>query len=125
MKSIFLTIAFLLVFVNSFAGPVTFDIGKQSPSFGSSDQAAALNKLMAGQPRQSNYQITYTTTDDVVIFGCDLDKDVIARIHQKQNGHGTMEKWNGHVLYRIKNAANGGSLSDTPNGKSPGSFQQF
>lgn len=100
-------------------------LGKRSVSFGSSEQATALLSLMGQQPNKNEYQISYETEADTVIFGCSLVNDTIARIHQRRDGTGTAEKWTGSVKFRLQTAAKGGSLNDTDKGKIPGSFSSF
>jgi hypothetical protein len=104
---------------------ITISLGRQPENFGSQSQAQALLSLIEGSPGQSNYQINYTTSIDTVVFGCDLTRDALVRIHQNPNGTGTGERWQGHALYRLKSAGQGGSLNDTPSGKVPGIFQKF
>lgn len=107
------------------SGEATVDLGRKSLSFGSAEQARALLGLMERQPGKASYQITYQTSGDVVIFGLDRNKDTIARLHQRMNGTGTGERWTGHVDHRLHSAASGGSLNDTPGGKSPGTIERF
>ena len=93
--------------------------------FGSSGQALALIDLIKRSPRDSIYQIKYKTSTDIVVFECDLSQDTVTRIHQKSKGRNTVEKWSGQAILRLKHAANGGSLDDTPNGHSPGTIRTF
>jgi len=124
IKKLLLIITILLLSVTAKA-QISIDLGNKSEGFGSMSQAQAIIKLIESNPGHGGYQITYSTNLDTVVFGCDLNKDTIVRIHQRPNGTGTGERWQGHTLYRLKSAANNGSLNDTPEGKQPGIMQSF
>lgn len=104
---------------------ITLKLGKQGTDFGASQQAAALLKLIEANPGSAQYRITYYTDSDVIVFGCNLEKDILLRFHSDLAGHGTSEEWHGHILYRIKDAVAGGSLDNTPEGKLIGSVERF
>jgi len=101
------------------------DLGYQSHAFGSQRQAITLIDLIKKHPGKNDYQIFYKTDRDVVVFGCNLKKNVIIRIHQDATGHGTQEMWSGYIMDRLNNAAGGGSLNNTPTGKIMGIHQSF
>lgn len=107
------------------SGAYSENIGDQDKNFGSSNQASALLNVIRKTHGKASYNIQYITPVDVVIFGCDYDKNVIVRLHQKPDGHGTSEKWIGAIEERLENAARGGSLNDTSLGKREGSFLTF
>ena len=104
---------------------ITSKLGKQGADFGAAQQAAALLKLIEANPGSAQYRITYYTDNDVIVFGCNLEKDILLRFHSDLSGHGTSEEWHGHILYRIKDAVGGGSLDNTPEGKLSGTVEQF
>lgn len=106
-------------------GEAKKDLGVVSGSPGSANQAVEMLKLIEAQPNKSDYQLSYSTKDDTVLFGCNFEKNVIVRIHQRPDGTGSQESWQGYVLERLKAAAGGGSLNDTPEGKIEGSFEEF
>jgi hypothetical protein len=116
---------FTALFQSIALAQVSSDLGLQREGFGSSSQAQALLKLIESNPGQYGYQISYTTSSDTVVFGCDLARDSIVRIHQRPNGTGTGERWQGYARHRLQSAADGGSLNDTPAGKQPGVMQSF
>lgn len=127
-NTVFIFLLFSITFCAYFSfasDQISVDLGMKDVGFGSAGQAAALQRLIQDNPGLNRYQISYSTGSDVVVFGCDLNSDVIIRIHNKPDGHGTNETWSGHVLFRILSAAKGASLNDTPNGKQPGSYQSF
>lgn len=103
----------------------TRHLGRQPSTFGTQAQSLALLALMREQPGDNRYQIDYTTEIDAVVVGCDLSNQTLARIHNRPDGHGTAEKWSGHVLYRLQQGVDGESLNTTPQGKSPASYQSF
>lgn len=105
--------------------PVKKHLGNQDMGLGSHNQAKALLELIAESPDSNGYQISYKTEMDVVAFGCNLQKDDLVRIHQYPDGTGTVERWQGHVLYRLKAGAREQSINDTPSGKVFGVMQQF
>lgn len=100
-------------------------LGRRPIDFGTRGQAQELLALMDRQPRLAGYSVAYETDVDGVAFGCDFTKDVIIRVHTTRDGHGTGERWSGSIEYRLRSAASGGSLNDTPNGKSFGTFESF
>jgi hypothetical protein len=104
---------------------ITSKLGRKEAGFGPTQQAAALRQLIEANPGAAQYRITYYTDSDVVVFGCNLEKDIVLRIHSDLDGHGISEEWAGHSLYRIHDAAAGGSLENTPEGRSPGTTEQF
>lgn len=128
MKASLKTLIFLLLCFANIAvasDEITVDIGTRGLDFGSTGQAEALQQLIKEKPGLNRYQIAYRTEADVIVFGCDINKDMIVRIHNRPDGHGSNESWAGDIMYRISSAATGGSLNDTPSGKQPGSFQTF
>lgn len=117
--------ALLLTAGAALAEPVTRHLGRQSFGFGTIGQAGALRDLITAIPGQEEYRITYTTDEDVVLFGAHLGRDQLLRLHQRPDNTGTAETWNGHARYRIEQGAAGGSLNDTPEGKSPATMTRF
>lgn len=99
------------------SGEASIQIGQQSISFGSTNQAAELLKLIEQQPGKDSYQITYSTDTDTVVFGCVFSKNIMVRMHTRHDQHGSVERWNGWILDRLITAVGGGSLNDTPVGK--------
>jgi len=99
-------------------GEARKDLGVQSASLGSQNQARELLRLIEAQPGRVDYQITYQNEIDTVLFGCNFEKGVIVRVHQNPDGTGKQEIWSGHIMERLNTTANGtGSLNDTPEGK--------
>ena len=109
---------FFLVAVAAAAGQmVTANLGLKGPEFDSSGQAAVILQLIRKKPGATRYEITYKTGDHEVVFSCDLEKQMIELARTYPDGHGTIERWSRHSLYRLGNAAGGGSLDNTPEGK--------
>lgn len=104
---------------------VEVNLGYLPAPLTSQDQATTLLDLIAKNPGRNPYQLTYKTADNVVIFGCNLDKNIIVRMHNYNDGSGSAESWHGNVRYRLQQAAAGNSLNDTPGGNSPGTFTRF
>ena len=127
VRFVVLTIVLLLAFnaMAGRAGKVGKNLGVQGNGFGSSNQAQVILQLISEKPDKIDYQILYNTHRDVVIFGCNFDKNIIMRMHDHKNSHGTVVRWGGYVLDRLRNAAGGGSLNDTQEGKLPGSYEKF
>lgn len=100
------------------SGKAEANLGRRPFDFGSNNQARELLKLMDEQPGRAEYQISYETTEDAVVVGFNLNTQVLGRVHVYRNGRGYKESWRGYVLERVRAAANGGSLNDTPAGKS-------
>ncbi len=92
---------------------------------GSSNQSTILLELIEKNPGLDDYQVSKEQNGEVTIFGCNLRKDILIRIHQRSNGQGTQETWRSHVLFRLKKSRSGGSLNETPIGKKQGIFQTF
>ena len=92
---------------------------------GSQLQSQALLNLINENPDKLEYQIAYQTSSGAAVFGCDFGKNVLIRINQHSDGNGTQEMWSDHVMFRLKNSGEGGSLNNTPKGKKPGCFQSF
>jgi hypothetical protein len=107
------------------SGTAQVDLGRQSIDFGSQRQARELLALIEQQPEKASYNVAYTTDIDAVVIGCDFSKDIVARVHMRPDNHGTAETWAGYLLDRLKSAAAGGSLNDTPTGKIGGTFETF
>jgi hypothetical protein len=109
------------------SGEAKKDLGFQSGNLGgSTGQAAELLKLIEEQSGKINYELTYQTEIDTVLFACNFEKDVLVRIHQQPDDHGSQEVWQGYIMERLQNAAFGsGSLNDTPEGKIPVIRQDF
>ena len=126
MKAILIVLALMFYLATSaLAEPVTRHLGRQTPTFGTVGQASALLDLVRSVPGQEDYRITYQAEADVVVFGTQLGREQLMRLHQRPDGTGTAETWTGHTMYRIEHAATGGSLNDTKAGKSPGNMTNF
>ncbi|PID55427.1 hypothetical protein CSB45_16075 [candidate division KSB3 bacterium] len=107
------------------SGSIDKHLGVQSIDFGSKKQAQTLLDFIESEPSKSEYRLIYVTEIDLVIFGCDFNKGVLFRVHQRKGNHGTQEGWQGYILERLESAAEGGSLNDTPSGKIPGIYETF
>lgn len=107
------------------SGKKAVNIGQRPLTFGSTSQAQELLAVINQHPNKVDYSVTYSTEKDIVVIGCNFDKNILARMHNFADGHGTAESWRGHLLYRLESAAAGGSLNDTPSGKSPGTMARF
>ena len=100
-------------------------LGRQGAGFGPAQQAAALQQLIEANPGAAQYRITFYTDNEVVVFGCNLEKDIVLRIQSDLDGHGQSEEWSGHSLYRLQEAAAGRPLENTPEGRMPAVVEQF
>jgi hypothetical protein len=107
------------------SGKAEVNLGIRPVVYGSQAQAQDLLNVMDQQPSKASYNVAYETEIDAVVIGADFTKDVLARVHQKHDGHGSTEVWHGYILERLRSAASGGSLNDTPAGKSLVDFQSF
>jgi hypothetical protein len=107
------------------SGEAEVNLGPRPVDFGSRGQARELLALIEQQPGRASYSIAYTTDIDVVVFGCDFSKNVLVRVHRRLDNHGSSETWRGYLLDRLRSAAAGGSLNDTPDGESGGTFDTF
>lgn len=106
------------VAVASAAGQlVTANLGLKGPGFNPAGQAAAILQLIREKPGANRYELYFKTSDHEVVFSCDLEEQKIDLTRTYPDGHGTLERWSGHSLYRLENAAGGGSLDNTPEGK--------
>lgn len=104
--------------------PITRAISQDSlPS--SQDQARALLAMMAEAPGHVEYRVTYQAEGEATVVGCDLQRGVLVRVHQRASGKGSQEVWSGHIVERVSAATGGGTLNDTPDGKIPGTFESF
>lgn len=99
--------------------------GEEGIYFGSLRQAKALLQLILEQPNKKEYRLEYTTDIDAVVFGCNLVNNALVRVHQRPDGSGTTELWQKYPIERLKNAAAGRSLNDTPQGKIFPEFKTF
>lgn len=106
-------------------GKVERNLGTVDADMGSTKQAESLLQLINDVPNRTKYAISYQTPIDVVIFGADFEKNVLARMHNRPDGSGSAEKWSGYIFERLKEGANGGTLNQTPNGQQPGTYQSF
>ena len=106
--------------------PIVANLGVKSGVFGTTKQAGALEQLIKNNPGKNAYKVIYTTNEDIVVFECDLKKEVLVRLRSTSNGsHGTEETWVSDILFRINSAARGGSLNDTSQGKKYSTTQSF
>ncbi|QJT09447.1 hypothetical protein E8L03_11075 [Oceanidesulfovibrio marinus] len=68
------------------------------------------------------YLLGYVCGDEFTTLGYLVKTRELVRVRINLDGHVTGELWQEHAVDRLKNAANGGSLDDTPKGKRPGGF---
>lgn len=111
--------------VASAPAEISLDVGTRPVDYGSANQARELLGIIEATPSKASYTLTYHTTDDVVVFGADFGRDTLVRTHRQPNDHGQTETWQGFVMDRLRSAASGGSLNDTPQGKSVGQLERF
>lgn len=100
------------------SGKAQSSLGTRPIDFGSRGQALALLALMEEQPGRVEYSVSYETTVDAVVVGADFNTGILARVHVRPDGKGSAERWRGYIRERLRAAAAGGSLNDTPAGKS-------
>jgi len=123
-KTLINCIALFLFSVPAIA-QVAVNLGTKPDGFGTSAQALAIIDLIIRNPGKTNYQIIYKTSADIVVFECDFNQDTITRTYKKSKGRNTVEKWTGQAIPRLKHAANGGDLNNTPEGYIPGTIRTF
>lgn len=88
-------------------------------------QATALLQLMTDEPGRTHYQVIFDVPGEITVFGCDLVKDILIRVHQRPSGRGSQEIWAGYVLERLRAGATGETLNTTPVGKIFGTHETF
>lgn len=99
-------------------GTMSVDLGTRPFDFGSQGQARELVTLIESSPGKALYEIRYATTADTVTVSGDLAQNILRRVHRTPDGHGSNEEWRGYVMERLRTGATGGSMNDTPAGKS-------
>ena len=101
---------------------LTFDLGTRSDSYGSTWQATELLSRIQQNPNATVIVITARdTSSDQLSVTADLRADRLIRRHVGPSGTST-QVWDGYLIDRIKSAAGGGSLNDTPVGKRVGTY---
>lgn len=106
-------------------GVVTSTVDGRSDLYGSVWQAKELARLFDANPGIARFVITGTTNGERLEIVADRNADILERKHWKADGHGTLERWKGDVISRVRNTANGGTFNDTSTGKSLGTFEQI
>ncbi len=79
-------------------GEIKKDLGTKPDGFGSNQQALELIQFIKENPGKADYQISYSTGNETILFGCSFTKDAIIRIHHRKDGHGTQEMWTGTAV---------------------------
>ena len=131
MKNYLITLPLVLLFSFFLTGTcnaseiITKDLGVRNVSFGSLGQSRAMLSLIKDNPHRFKYQINYKTEAGRVVFSCDIPMSTITRVYKQKDGSGTVETWQGDTFFRLQAAAKGGSLNDTQQGKSAGTFSHF
>lgn len=92
---------------------------------GTVGEAAQLLELMANEPGHGRYTLTFSVPGEIIVFGCDLNRQRLVRIHQRPGDHGSREMWTDYIVERLQDAARGKSLNYTPAGNLPGSHDTF
>ncbi|GAB6111686.1 hypothetical protein [Desulfomicrobium salsuginis] len=88
-------------------------------------EAVALLQLMADEPGRTQYHVVFDVPGEITVFGCDLVKEVLIRVHQRPSGRGSQEVWAGYVMERLRAGATGETLNTTPLGKIFGTHESF
>jgi hypothetical protein len=83
-------------------------------TYGYERDAQELLQLMEEKPGKAIYLVSYKTEDAAVVFACGLNEGLLVRVEKDFHGERREEDWRGYVLDRLKSAAEGGSLNDTP-----------
>lgn len=78
------------------------------------DQAQDILGLIEANPTQGRYSITKKLPDSIILIRADLDVNSLYRVQRFTNGTETKEDWQGHTLFRLRRAAQGGSLVEVP-----------
>ncbi|MFW5735518.1 MAG: hypothetical protein ACOCWR_10700 [Oceanidesulfovibrio sp.] len=76
--------------------------------------AADLLELIKRDPDRGRYTISRKVEGGTLLFGADLDLDVIFRIYRGDDGAERRDRWIGHITHRLQSAAAGGSLDAVP-----------
>ncbi|MFW5734231.1 MAG: hypothetical protein ACOCWR_04135 [Oceanidesulfovibrio sp.] len=106
---------------------VTRDLGDFQGYMGESmeqKQARDLLDLVYSQPGKDRYTITYMIGRTRHTFIADLRDDALMRL-EKTGPHGKNEYWVGYSMERLENAAEGGSLAETPEGRDPARVYEY
>jgi len=92
---------------------------------GSTEQAKLLLKYISDDPTLTKYEADQHSGGELVRLEYDSQADTLVRIHKTSRHSGTREAWVGQIPDRLRAAAAGGSLNDTPDGESPGTYVRF
>lgn len=76
--------------------------------------ASDLLELIEQDPDRGRYTISRKVQGGTLLFGADLDLDVIFRIYRGDDGAERRDRWIGHIRHRLRSAAAGGSLDTVP-----------
>lgn len=76
--------------------------------------AADLLELIERDPDRGRYTLSRKVQGGTLLFGADLDLDVVFRIYRGDDGAERRDRWIGHVRHRLRRAADGGSLDAVP-----------
>ena len=82
--------------------------------YGYGRDAQELLQLIEEKPGKATYLVSYITEDFAVVFVCELNEGILIRVEKDFQGERREKDWRGHILDRLKSAAEGGSLNDTP-----------
>lgn len=100
-------------------------MGTKTSSFGSTSQAQELYNLILKNPGKEKYVVKFATKNDFITLSADFGKDIISRKRVRAGGSGTIERWDGYIVERLKAAIAGGSINDTPEGKLFGDMEKL
>ncbi len=75
--------------------------------------SADLLEAIRRDPDLGRYTISRRTPEGTILFGADLDLDVVFRIHLPDTGPEQRDRWIGDALQRLERASRGGSLDET------------
>ena len=100
-------------------------MGTKTTSFGTTSQARELYDLILKNPGKEIYSLKFATDDAFVTLAADFGKDILSRKRVRAGGSGTVERWDGYLMDRIKAAMAGSSFNDTPEGKRFGDMEKL
>ncbi len=100
-------------------------MGTKTSEFGATSQGQALYDMILKNPGKEVYVIKFATKNEFITLSADFAKDIISRKRVRAGGNGTIERWDGYILDRLKAAIAGGSFNDTPEGKIFGDMEKL
>lgn len=96
----------------SASNETSLSLGELSSALPESEESSLLLALVTRQPGKTLYKIDYQVTGQTISLAYSLAADTLTREQRGSDGHGQRTVWQGEIMQRLQDSADGATLTD-------------